>query len=313
MFGERQTIVGSVDHPADVRASGVIRALRPALLGGISGRSVDIRPASPTTARRSRRLRRADGAGPRRPGRLLRTARRRPPPAVDRQRLAAVELPAQAQQFRADARRARRSTAGRSTCSTRSRSTAESPQLAPASSTARTSAHKRPGRPTARRCVVAGPPGTIGLRALLTASGASGDSAVPFYFQPTLGGSDLERRTAAGRVRRLPLPRAEPAGAAGEHRALALGTDRGVRRGGARHGGQARRRPRFQRPAHQRHRRPDARGRRLPDDHTVVFVGVGREPRDRNDEHVAPRRSAAELVLSSLSADLQNSALLRLP
>ncbi len=199
-YGERQTFVGgSVAYP--IPGGGLIRALRPALLGGIGGRFVDIRPGSADDAPSIETIygeADAPGLADQSPFFELREGiRLRPSIANGWLRLNYL---LSAQQFRAD--REARSSFNRWTVDLQH----EIPIYRGVASTG-TREFNSPNECAQTTGAPDCPPvqlsrnrqGTIGLRALLTASDASGDSAVPFYFQPTLGGSDLnsERLLAA--------------------------------------------------------------------------------------------------------------------
>lgn len=200
VFGERQTMVGaSATYPLGrLRA---ISALRPALQGGITGRFVDIRSAKSDQAP-SIDQRYDDATAP---GLSHQTAfvefregiRLRPSAANG---WLHFNYLLSAQQFRTD--RAARSSFRRWTVDLQH----EIPLYRHVSSTGPNDVNG-PNECAQGLGASACPPvqrsrnrqGSIGFRLLATASSTSDGDRVPFYFQPTLGGSDIngDRRLAS--------------------------------------------------------------------------------------------------------------------
>ncbi|ODS56013.1 MAG: hypothetical protein ABS36_06145 [Acidobacteria bacterium SCN 69-37] len=198
-YGERQTVVGtSIVLP--MSGQSWIGALRPALLGGISVRSVDIRPgrleegpsieqvygAAPGLARQDAFLELREGVRLR--------------PSVGNGRLHLNYL-AQAQQFRTS--EASKSSFNRWTLDLRH----QIPIYRGASSFGPPQDFNGPNECASTLDSLDCPPlsrsrdrsGTIGIRVLMSSSSAGGGNQVPFYFQPTLGGSDINgERLLAG-------------------------------------------------------------------------------------------------------------------
>lgn len=199
-YGESQTFVGgTVTYP--VPGGGFIRALRPALIGGIAGRFVEIRSGSAEDAPSIETIygeADAPGLTEQSPFFELREGiRLRPSIANGWLRLNYL---LSAQQFRTD--RESRSSFNRWTVDLQHeipiyRSVAST---GPREFNSPNECAQTTGAPDCPPVQVSrNRQGTIGLRLLMTGSDATGDSAVPFYFQPTLGGSDLnsERLVAA--------------------------------------------------------------------------------------------------------------------
>lgn len=198
-FGQRQTIVGtSITLP--MSGQSWIGALRPALLAGISARSVDLRPGRPEDAPS---IEEVHGTAP---GLSLQDVfvelregvRLRPSIANGRLQLSYL---AQAQQFRTSEES--RSSFNRWTLDLQH----QIPIYRDAVSSGPPRDFNGPNECSATVDSLNCPPlsrsrdrtGTIGFRVLMSASNAGSGNQVPFYFQPTLGGSDLngERILAA--------------------------------------------------------------------------------------------------------------------
>lgn len=190
-FGQRQTIVGtSIILP--LSGQSWIGALRPALIGGISTRSVDIRPGRPQDGVSIEQV--YDTA----PGLALQDrfvelregVRLRPSIANGRLQLNYLAL---AQQFHTS--EASRSSFHRWTLDLQH----QIPLYRGAVSSGPPRDFNGPNECSATTDSLDCPPlsrsrdrtGTIGVRLLMSASRAGNGHDVPFYFQPTLGGSDL--------------------------------------------------------------------------------------------------------------------------
>jgi hypothetical protein len=194
-FGEHQTIVGATaTYPLSLQALSV---LHPALIGGVSGRFVDIRTGSADDAPSIQQIyddTTAPGLSQQRGFVELREGIRvKPALANGRVQLDYLLL---AQQFRTSS----------DTRSSFSRWTLDLKHEIPLYHTVASSGPRNFNGPDSCAQAVgssACPPvqwsrnreGSIGLRLLLSASATSGDNRIPFYFQPTLGGSDLNGDT----------------------------------------------------------------------------------------------------------------------
>lgn len=192
-FGERQTIAGaSIILPLSGRSW--IGALRPALVGGISARTVDIRPGQPDEGppietlysdATAPGLERQDVFVELREGLRLR-------PSLPNGRLQLNYL-ATLQQFRTSA--ASRSSFNRWTIGLEH----EIPIYRGVISSGPPQDFNGPNECSSSVDSLDCPPlqrsrnrtGSIGLRLLMSASSGGSGNRVPFYFQPTLGGSDL--------------------------------------------------------------------------------------------------------------------------
>ena len=192
VFGEHQTIVGGTGT-FPLNGLKVVSRLRPSLVGGVSGRFVQIRPGDSTEAPSIAQVYDDSSA----PGLDKQSAfvqfheGIRLKPSVANGWLRFNYLLA-AQQFRASSER--RSSFNRWTLDLQH----DIPLYRRAVSTGPRDFNgpnecgQEPGAPAC-------PPvswsrnrqGAIGLRLLVSGSTASDDNSVPFYFQPTLGGSDI--------------------------------------------------------------------------------------------------------------------------
>ena len=200
LYGERQTLVGgSVVYPLP-RVPG-LDALRPSLVGGINGRWVDIRPGYGTNAPSIEEvndgasapgLGRQDGFLELREGIWLK-------PSIANGHVRFNYL-LSAQQFRTS--RESQSSFNRWTVDLQH----EIPlyrgvaSIGPGASNTPNECSQTTGSPKCPDVLWSrNRQGSIHLRVLLNSSSTSGDNRVPFYFQPTLGGSDLNgQRLLAG-------------------------------------------------------------------------------------------------------------------
>ncbi|MES1255395.1 MAG: hypothetical protein ABUS56_07305 [Acidobacteriota bacterium] len=192
VFGERETVLGvSAVYPLDRVSS--LAALHPALLGGVTGRFVSIR-AAPSGQAPSIEQRYDDVSAPglaAQDGFVELREGVRLEPSVANGRLRFNYL-LSAQQFRTSA--ATRASFNRWTLDLRH----DIPLYHAVSSTG-PRAFNGPNACAQSSSSAACPPvqwsrnrqGTIALRLYASASTTSGDNRVPFYLQPTLGGSDI--------------------------------------------------------------------------------------------------------------------------
>ena len=143
--------------------------------------------------------------------------------------------------------------------------------------------------------------GSISVRLLATRSAGSAGSQVPFYLQPTLGGSDIngQRLLSAYDDYRFRGPNLLALQESIEH--SNLGTHWRIRAAGARESHGGRRRPWIRQPLTQHRRRCDAPCRGIPAGQPDLRVGRGQSSHHRVDQSVpAWRIQSAIAVLKTL-------------